>query len=162
MLHYLSKPLLFMALAAASLPCIPEGETSVISVTPPAIGGTGASQPAEWADGSGQQPAVAPKIYEEDPFHDDAMGEGGWANGDVQIPITNTGGSLSGPDGDAQNGGTEGDCIEVYPKIPYWYQVTITETWGYTIFGASVGGSETKLAWRQGWYPMPSEQVCPC
>jgi hypothetical protein len=162
MLNHLFTPLLLMTLTAASIPCIPDGETSVINVTPPAVGGTGASQPAEWADGSGQQPAVAPKIFENDPLHDDQMGDGDWANGEVQIPITNTGGTLSGPNGEGQNGGTEGDCIEVYPKIPYWYQVTVTETWGYSIFGASVGSSETKLVWRLGWFTMPDSQVCPC
>ena len=44
----------------------------------------------------------------------------------VCVGITNTGGDLSGPNGEVQNGGSEGGCIEVLLEIDITITTTIT------------------------------------
>jgi hypothetical protein len=150
-------------MAASGLPCIPEGESITFGGTPPPTAGLGLEQPSEWADGS--NPAlgeIAPQIGEDDPLADDDMGEGSWIGGNVAFDISNAGGTLSGPNGTPQNGGTEGDCIEVYVDVPYWYQVTVSQSWGVSFGDLSWGSTRTTCVWQVGYYRVGEYSVCPC
>lgn len=114
----------------------------------------GAPAGSEWADGSSAPtlPEVKPELWEDDPVSDDPMGDGVWGpNNDPggaspSGVVCNADGDLGGPNGDIQNGGTEGDCIEVYMKIPIW--VPQYES------GVLIG-------WELDWHTTNAKEVCP-
>ncbi|HIG10280.1 MAG: hypothetical protein ABGY71_03920 [bacterium] len=159
----LSAPLIFAA------DCISEGTTSDYEFDRPALGQAGDPVSAEWACGTGE-----PTIWESDPISgDDPMGNATAGNPPTTAapPIENKGGNLSGPNGDTQNnGGFEGDCIEVYLVFTYRYQVTrtVSHTTGTTVEPGGVGGhdstthSRTTTYWVNGTKRSNTKEACPC
>ncbi len=87
----------------------------------------------------------------------------------ITVPIENKAGKLSGPNGVSQNGGTEGDCIEVYVRFLIQYQVTVCYRRGSTVShghgGSSNSEEECWTEWRRAWWTdskSSPKEVCPC
>lgn len=168
--------LLSLALAAAaqspsasptSAPCVPEGNTVPHAFDRPRLGQPGDPVGAEWVDrdpnlqdGSGD-----PQAYEADPLsNDDPMGAAAPVPpGDsAEVPVTNSGGDLAGPNGEDQNGAGEGPCIEVYVEWTYRYPVTVQRSHHLSLWGASTGETETFIIWREGKKRSKIKEICPC
>jgi hypothetical protein len=144
--------------AALTEPCIPDGATHDIkfkaNVTDP-----GFPPGSEVVPGSGSG-------VESDPVGgDDPLGGASeTTSGDCTsftVPITNDGGVLSGPNGTAQNGGAEGDCIEVYVKYKIRYKVKVCED-----EPTGVDNSQPVDCWYE-WRTeereiSPPKEICPC
>ena len=86
---------------------------------------------------------------------DDPLGAGTYdsASDEVCIEISNTNGRLSGPNGTGQNGGAEGDCIEVFVKYKVQYQVEVCP---------ADGNGPCWNEWREGDIETVPTEVCPC
>ena len=80
------------------------------------------------------------------------------------VPITNHDGILSGPNGVAQNGGSEGDCIEVYVTYQIRYIVEVCDEGpGPADGGEPSGTGECWEEWRVEEVEIsPPKEVCPC
>lgn len=141
-------------------PCIEDGATVGLEFERPELGGPGEPAGAEWTNGGTGNPQGA----EDDAIFDDPMGPAESADsGETAIlPVSNSGGDLSGPNGVVQNGAGEGDCIEVYVSWTYRYpvQVSRTVTFGLELFGVSFTG--TSEVWRYAVKTSKKQEVCPC
>jgi hypothetical protein len=102
-------------------PCIPEGSSAEFDFERPNLTSAGFPANASWLDGTG-----APTAYDEDWLHDDEVGPGTPnADGSIaSVTITNSGGSLFGPNG--ADLGFSG-CIELSMEWTYEFVVEITE-----------------------------------
>ena len=111
--------------------------------------------------GSGISTTMTARLMEADYGPNDDMGDASIAdlgNGKYKVSaeITNCGGDLKGPDGSTQNGGPEGDCIEVYLEIT----VQVFSTGGGSV-GAG-GGSISLEGPVSGQYTVESSvhRIC--
>lgn len=151
---------------ASGAPCIPEGGSAAPEYRRPPLGQPGDPVGAEWlnspgtGDGSGN-----PQIREQDPISgNDPMGPATPATGGdtATAPIDNSGGDLSGPNGEQQNGGSEGPCIEVYVEWTYRYPVTLHKAVGASLWGLSQGETEIIVVWKYGKKRSKVKEICPC
>ncbi len=148
-------PLLF---AAVAIPCVPDGGSSTVTLPRPPLPPAPAGAPGSSSWGGG-----APQAYEhDDASPNDPMGPAtpGSGGSDASVEVSNSGGDLSGPNGDVVNGGWEGDCIEVTICWTYntWVRrqkFVFTETgyaiiyyWAYVTKEVCNGGNDV--------------EVCPC
>ncbi len=156
--------LLTASIAGAAVltePCIPDGDTHDITfktdLTEP-----GTPPGSEVIPGSGQG------MESDVPGSDDPLGPAGdnstGGSTTFTLPITNVGGVLSGPNGTPQNGGTEGDCIEVYVKYKIRYKVKVCDGDPTQVdSGESSGSGECWYEWREEEREFsPPKEVCPC
>lgn len=148
-------PLLFARLA---LPCVPDGGSTTITLPRPSLPADlpGAPSGNFWA---GTSPGAE---EHDDTSPNDAMGKAtpDATGNSASVDVTNTGGNLKGPNGTVQNGGSEGDCIEVRICWSYW-------TWAQRPFIRF-----THTGFESGWYwvrvkrqkcnPRRGVEVCPC
>lgn len=154
------------AAAPSAAPCVPAGGSTAPTFDRPPLGEPGDPVDAEWVDGdpSANDDSGAPQAFEEDLVSDDPMGAAVPSAGGAQasVPVDNRGGDLSGPNGTDQNGGGEGDCIEVYVEWTYRYPVTVTYGRKLSLWGADVGETYTVVIWREGKKRSRVKEVCPC
>jgi len=148
-----------------AVPCVPEGGCVVVEwpnwATAPNVPTSARPLDNQGIDG-----------HESDPITpDDDLGSGAWktdANGNTYptLEICNRGGSLSGPNGKDQNGGFEGDCIEVSVTFRIAYKVTITSGLTAHLAPGGVGTSSTASVTYEIWIRTTIEsevkEVCPC
>ncbi len=141
--------------------CIPDGEWTELSWEN-SIGGEGMPVDGELVSGSGD-------VVELDPWSDDSLGapsdmsqDGSTVSGTVSVG--NAAGELSGPSGDAQNVGTEGDCIGVTLGFKIRYPITVTtKKTTKTIEGGTVTTTKTHKVWGYRTLRMnPVKEICPC
>ncbi len=152
---------------ASGKPCVPDGTTTTPQFGRPPLGGPGDPVGAEWVD-RGTDPddnSGDPQAFEQDGFSgDDSMGgatpsaDGGQAG----VPVTNEGGDLSGPNGEDQNGGAEGKCIEVYVEWTYRYPVEIRRSKSLSLWGYTDGEIEITIIWKEGKKRSKVKEICPC
>ncbi len=143
--------------------CLPAGETRKVTFT---------HDPTE--KGMPTDAEVLPNSvegWEKDFFSpDDPLGPGEFnqSTNEASVTITNTDGKLSGPNGVVQNGGLEGDCIEVYVRYQVRYKKTKTTSWGWSSapdgVGIVFGVQETFEIWETSWWTFrrTPQVVCPC
>jgi hypothetical protein len=150
----------------STAPCVPEGSRVTPDFDRPPLGQPGDPVGAEWvhspgtADGSGD-----PQMREKDSFSgDDPMGTANPSSdgSTASAPIDNDDGDLSGPNGEDQNGGSEGPCIEVYVEWTYRYPVTIHKSIGASIWGFSSGEIEIVVVWKYAKKRAKVKEICPC
>ncbi|MBI4879266.1 MAG: hypothetical protein HY812_06350 [Planctomycetes bacterium] len=137
--------------ALADPPCVPEGGEVAVDFSNPDVGPDDAIDSAQG--------------YEHDVFSDDEMGQAELGTGSgTTLKVGNKGGSLSGPNGQSMNGGTEGDCIEVY--VEWKVRRTVTHTLTYMHFDLpGIHGTTETITWRtyEIYYIRSGVQdVCPC
>ena len=141
-------------------PCLEDGATVGLEFERPDLGGAGDPTGADWTGGG----TGSPQGFEEDTFFDDPMGDAnaGDPPSTATLPVSNSGGDLSGPNGVVQNGAGEGDCIEVYVQWSYRYpvQVSRTVTFGLEILG--LGFTATSTVWKYAVKMSETKEVCPC
>ncbi len=154
----------FLSAAPANSPCLPEGETRDVTFTTH-LNSAGTPADAEIILGSGE-------AWEEDPFSpNDPLGElieaplpGGGMT--FTVPVRNDGGNLSGPNGVVQNGGVEGDCIEVFVRYTIRYSVKVCVTVETGVDAGGVNGSTAREeCWteiRRQTRSFKARTVCPC
>jgi hypothetical protein len=144
-------------------PCVKEGETNIVTFTTD-LTGAGTPTNAEVIPKSGRG-------MEKDFWSpDDKLGKApevtDLTSGSTtfQVPIENKGGSLSGPNGKSQNGGSEGNCIEVYVKFKVRYPVTICRGTAVEFYGVGGSTSECWEVWGYTWlhWRKNAKKVCPC
>lgn len=149
-----------------SVPCVPDGGRVSPDFSRPPLGQPGDPVGAEWLNSPGTGDASGdPQARESDPISgDDPMGPATpSASGDqAAVPVDNHGGDLSGPNGETQNGGTEGSCIEVYVEWTYRYPVTVHKSITASILGSSAGETEIVIVWKYGKKRSKVKGVCPC
>jgi hypothetical protein len=153
---------LFSNSAKADEPCIPANSKVNVQFDRPSLGQSGDPVTATWTGDNG---SGSPFAYEKDIIDpDDFMG---WAKpGSVAhtatVEIENKSGVLSGPNGKQQNGGVEGDCIEVYCGWSYRYQATVQKC--VQVAPQGIGGSQCEevTVWRIGFKFSQTKTVCPC
>lgn len=101
--------------------CLEHGESVDLEACRPPLNGPGMPVTGEWVED-------APgRAFDEDVFSHDPLGgfDVNEKTGCGTITITNSGGSLHGPNGMVANGWADGNCIEVYATFLLRYQVTI-------------------------------------
>lgn len=135
--------------AVLTEPCVPDGDTNNVELEAD-LTDPGTPPGAEVIPGSGQG-------MESDPLSDDPLGAAtettSGSSTTFDVPITNTGGVLSGPNGVPQNGGAEGDCIEVFVKYKIRYKVKVCGPEGGACWDE----------WREAERTIkPPKEVCPC
>lgn len=138
--------------------CIPDGATEPVSFPRPELDQPGVPVDAEWAPGGGD-----PKAYEKDRFSgDDPMATAPGDGDPVDVPVENDGGKLKDGAGKRMNGGTEGDCIEVYVEWTYYYPEKVNR--GGTVRIGGIGWSKSRCwyVWRKGTLRSKTREVCPC
>lgn len=135
----------------ADPPCVPEGGEVAVDFSNPDVGPDDTIDSAEG--------------MEHDVCFDDEMGDAQVGTGSgTTLMVGNKGGSLSGPNGQSQNGGAEGDCIEVYVVWKITRVITHTVTYAHFEF-MGVHGATTTITWRtyEVYYIRSGIQdVCPC
>lgn len=152
---------------ATDPPCISSGTAATVTFTRPSLLTPGTPVGAIWSSGTGD-----PQAFDEDPALDDLMGDGipGSPPTTASVIISNFNGDLSGPNGVTVNGGTDGDCIEVYMRWTYLYQETVTHTTisefefkpGGMGSGSGTSQSTSVTYWRAGYKFSCKKDVCPC
>jgi hypothetical protein len=152
---------------ASGKPCVPDGKTTNPQFNRPPLGGPGDPVGAEWVDrGSSESDNSGdPQAFESDGLSgDDAMGDAAPSadGGKAEVPVTNDGGDLSGPDGEDQNGGVEGKCIEVYVEWTYRYPVEIRRSKGVSLWGYSYSETVITIVWKEGKKRSKVKEICPC
>ncbi len=135
----------------ADPPCVPEGGEVAVDFSNPDVGPDDTIDSAEG--------------MEHDVCFDDKMGDAQVGTGSgTTLMVGNKGGSLSGPNGQSQNGGAEGDCIEVY--VVWTVRRTIEHTYTYAKFKLPfVQGATETVKWHTYvYYEIRSgvQDVCPC
>ena len=105
----------------------------------------------------GAEAVSQPKWYEKDPLIQDYLGQGN------DFFISNFEGTLTGPSGNL-NGGTEGDCIEIFYTLTIKYQVEIisSKTKKYDIYGNEETITEIIKVWKYRRVSFSYEDFCPC
>lgn len=143
-----------------SAPCIPEGGKSAFEFERPELGQEFDPTGAEWINGK----TGDPKGKEEDVLYDDELGAAtpGEPPTKATLEIENKSGKLSGPNGVVQNGGGEGDCIEVYLEWTYRYPATITRSASVKLNGFGVGSSVSVTVWMFATKKSKVMEICPC
>lgn len=76
--------------------------------------------------------------------------------------IKNVGGRLVGPNGTPQNGGVEGDCIEVYYRFRIVYPVRVCDRVTIGVGSNQVSSEECFTILRSRYRKTPVRSVCPC
>lgn len=154
-MHYSTATLLAVVVTAAigfaNSTCIKDGASAEVATIRPA------SPP------SGTWTSTDPKMKEDDSTSpDDEMGDATTdSSGVTKGQVSNTNGDLSGPNGEDQNGVTEGNCIEV--KFCWEYTVWVAGHYGFY-----VAGDEIRWGWIPGYSELlwscstPPQEVCPC
>jgi hypothetical protein len=166
--------------ADATAGCLSNGNSATVNCARPDIQAGGHGGNCEWAgdsadgDDNNNNGSGNPRLMEDDTTSpDDPMGHASTTDNGQHASgtVTNSGGSLSGSSGGVQNGGWEGDCIEVKVCWYYWYEVQIsqTSTHGGSVAvkpGISVGGEHstttTVTKWRLGEVCSSTTEICPC
>ncbi len=151
----LLAPLLFIGIA---LPCVPDGGSGTVTLPRPRL----PSAPPN-APGGSSWSSDAPAAEEhDDASPNDPMGDATPSSdgNSASVPVTNTGGNLQGPNGVTQNGGAEGDCIEVAICWKYW-------TWTrHVMFQSTDTGFEIQYYWLYEELEVCNGgndvEVCPC
>lgn len=138
--------------------CVPDGQTEPVDFPRPDLDQPGVPVNAQWAPGGG-----APQAYEKDRITgDDPMPSSPGSGDPVDVPVGNAGGKLKDANGKTMNGGTEGECIEVYVEWTYYYPVMVT-TGGILHLGSgSLSESHSWYVWKKGTLRSKVKQVCPC
>ncbi|MFN0204918.1 MAG: hypothetical protein ACKVS6_01230 [Planctomycetota bacterium] len=155
--------LLFPLAAVPAPPCVPKGGSVDV----------GPFTPNDDYDGAptSLQPVgnATPQAFEDDHLRDDEMGAATpQAGGGTTVQVScSADGKLSGPNGEVQNGGAEGDCIEVIVKWKYKYKIVdITAVQGSAlleILGLSFTSSIHVEKWRKITISSKEKiEVCPC
>ncbi len=121
----LSAIVLLGGVALATV-CVSDGSSGTVTFTQPAL-----------PSGDTWEPTT-PEMMEDDVVSDDSMGPAtSTGSGTATGTVTNSGGDLFGPRGGDQNGGTEGDCIEVKMcwKYKHWVpaHTYVIEGYSFTI-----------------------------
>lgn len=138
--------------------CVPDGTTVPVDFPRPDLRQPGVPVDAEWAPGGG-----APQAYEKDRFTGDDPMPSRPGDGDpCDVPVENDGGELKDGNGKTMNGGTEGDCIEVYVEWTYYYQVKHNLGGSIRIGGASGHKNRCWYVWKAAKIRSLVKQVCPC
>lgn len=143
-----------------AIPCVPDGGTSTTSLDRPKLpeAESGAPEPSSWEGGQGSPTAEE---------HDDATSNEPMGNAtpsadgsSASVDVSNSGGDLSGPNGDVVNGGWEGDCIEVQICWHYTTWVKVLQ------FVFTETGFRTRYVWikvrREICNGGNDTEVCPC
>ena len=147
-------------------PCVPEGGRANPNYDRPPLGQPGDPVGAEWVHSPGTADASGdPQARESDPVSgDDPMGAAipATSGGQASAPVDNHGGDLSGPNGETQNGGSEGPCIEVYVEWTYRYPVTIHKSMTSSVWGFSSGKIQISVIWKYGKKRAKIKEICPC
>lgn len=132
-----------LAALASAVVCVAAGGSTTVTGTRPKDPPAGTGNQSQWDKNP-------PHAEEHDSTSsNDDMGEATENPSNPQeasAQVSNTGGNLSGPNGKTQNGGAEGDCIEVI----------ITWKW-YLWWGDIENGW-----WEQYEWSSPATEVCPC
>lgn len=138
--------------------CVPDGQTTPVSFPRPELDQPGVPVDAQWAPGGG-----APSAWEKDSFTpDDPMPTAPGTGDPAEVPVGNAGGKLKDGNGKTQNGGTEGDCIEVYVEWTYLYPVKVNRGGAIRIGGATWSKNRCLQVWESGKLRSKVRQVCPC
>jgi hypothetical protein len=138
--------------------CVPDGRTEPQSFPRPELDQPGVPVNARWAPGGG-----APQAYEQDRITGDDPMPSSPGNGDpVDVPVENAGGWLKDGSGKTLNGGSEGDCIELYVEWSYYYPVKVQRGGVLKIGGGSVSKTHCWYVWKKGSIRSQVKQVCPC
>lgn len=138
--------------------CVPDGTTVPVDYPRPDLRQPGVPLNAEWAPGGGN-----PQAYERDRYSgDDPMPTRPGDGDPCEVPVENDGGKLKDGDGKTQNGGLEGECIEVYVEWTYYYPVK--HNLGGSLRIGSMSGYKNRCwyVWKQGKIRSLVKQVCPC
>lgn len=155
--------LLFPMMGASTVPCVPKGGSKDVGPFTPDIGHDGEATSLQ-PDGDG-----SPKAYEDDWLKDDKLGDatpGPGKTATVKISCSSSG-QLSGPKGKVENGGSEGDCIEVYVEWTYKYKEIVTVGGTIAFWPEGIGGSGTTTIAVERWHYLTVQsketiEVCPC
>ncbi|MDA1258994.1 MAG: hypothetical protein O3A20_00065 [Planctomycetota bacterium] len=138
--------------------CVPDGASVPVSFPRPDLQQPGVPTDAKWAPGDGN-----PQGYEKDRFTgDDPMPTTPGSGDPAEVPVENEGGKLKDGNGKTQNGGTEGDCIEVYVEWTYYYSVKWNQGGTVSIGGATWSKNSCWYVWKAGKIRSAVKQVCPC
>lgn len=135
--------------------CVPDGTKVTVHATRPT------NPPA------GTWTSTAPEMEEADMTDpDDPMGDASiTSTGDTSGGVTNSGGDLFGKTGGDQNGGTEGDCIDV--RFCWEYTYFVPAGW-YPVPGLvdpETGQGVYQYVhahWETDWHCSDIQEVCPC
>lgn len=150
----------------SAAPCVPEGGRASPNYDRPPLGQPGDPVGAEWVNSPGTGDASGdPQVRERDPVSDnDPMGPATPSadGGSAAAPIDNHGGALSGPNGETQNGGTEGPCIEVYVEWTYRYPVAIHKSIGASLWGLTGNETHVVVVWKYAKKRAKLQEICPC
>lgn len=160
----LTAALLLAPLAAPPVPtCVPKGGSVDVGPFTPNSDYDGAPTSLQPV-GNGN-----PQGFEDDSFSDDEMGSATpQAGGGATVKVScSADGKLSGPNGEVQNGGSEGDCIEVTVKWKYKYKIIeVTAVEGSALLellGLSITSSIHVEKWRMITISSKEKiEVCPC
>lgn len=138
--------------------CVPDGATVPVDFPRPDLRQPGVPTDAQWAPGGGD-----PKAYEKDRVtSDDPMPTEPGSSDPCRVPVENEGGKLKDGSGKTQNGGTEGECIEVYVEWTYYYSVKWRQGGAIALGGASWSKGQCWYVWKAGKLRSSVKQVCPC
>lgn len=143
----------------SSADCLPDGDSTTLCF-PADWDGPTAPAHYSFVDGS----ATA---HESDASGSQDMGAGSHDGGDpgeICVKVTNNGGDLAGPNGVTQNGGDEGDCIEVFVKFKLRYKATICDGVELEPGEEPPAGASCYQAWRTRSVTTKDEaqSLCPC
>lgn len=139
--------------------CVEPGDCIRLDFIRPALDQPGDPVGASWQNGNG-----IPQLYDHDYRYDDLMGpghanaDGSQASGQV---YSNTLDMLYGENGEVQNHGFEGRCIEVYMCWTYRYPVTIFHA-NHSYAGKPASGGTLETIWRTCRKYSSRKKVCPC
>jgi hypothetical protein len=171
-MHAFSPVLALTALSVLlpgdALPCVPNPGDLSVDFPKPLLQQVGVPVDAVFPEVPPADPSYGPQGSEDDPLFDDAMGaatptEDGQS---ATLTISNVGGHLFGPNGEIQNGGLEGSCIEVEVCWPYLYPVTVTTGVKVNLGDALIGGGTRVnvqiVVWELGQICSGTMEVCPC
>jgi hypothetical protein len=156
--------LLVGSVAAQNAPCVPSGHQAHITFTRPSLIQANMPVGAEWhPNASGN-----PQAFESDVFSNDPMGPAAAGNppDTASVDVTNQNGNLNDATGRTQNGGGEGDCIEVIVCWTYRFPVTVSMSSdvGIKLGEVEVGRSDgvSIVIWKVATLCSDEVVICPC
>lgn len=156
--------MLIGCVAAQNAPCVPSAHVAHITFTRPSLIQANMPVGAEWHPiESGD-----PQAFESDVFSNDAMGPAAAGNppDTASVDVTNQNGNLNDATGRTQNGGGEGDCIEVVVCWTYRFPVTVSRSIDGTfkLGDVEVGqsGSISLVIWQVATICSEEVVICPC
>lgn len=158
-----SKPLLALVapalVVAIALPCVPCGGSSPVTLPRPSLPSapSGAPGSSSWSTDDPPRAEEHDDITPNDPMGP-ATEDASTNTGSVEV--TNDHGDLKGPNGNDQNGGGEGECIEVAICWFYWTWTLVTD------YVPTETGWETHTYWQHVRKKVCNGgndvEVCPC